>query len=196
MNRKTFFAGALLLAMLAGCYMKTEHKITAHITIDIRQIKEVASNIEDMVSGTPAQTPAKEVSKPRSDSRLFFPLREAYAQGAQLKYLTDEIKQAVERRKSRYSKVEELLNEGSIGENNQGLLEIRQKSGILPDKELKDLILEENDDRMFIYRSILEQNNLPKDALKDIQAAFAKERQDRSGQGVWVQLPNGEWVRK
>lgn len=193
MNKKTLILVCLFLVVGWGCYMKTEHKITAHITIDVRQIKEAASSIEDMVSGSPSK---KEPSKAKPNSRLWFSPQEAYAQTAQLKYLTDEIKEAIERRKSRYPQIEELLNEGSVGENNQGLLEIRQKSQVLSDKELKNLVSEENNDRMFIYRSIQEQNNLPKEALKDIQNTFAKERQGRVGEGVWIQLPNGEWVKK
>lgn len=165
--------------------MKTEHKITAHITIDVRQIKEVASDIEDMVSD----------EKKKSNSKSFL-ISEAYAQTTQIKYLTPEIKSAIERRKSRYSQIEELLDEGSLGEGNLGLLEIRGRSKIVSDEELKDIVSEENNDRMFIYTSILEQNNLPKEALRDIQGAFAKERQERVSRGVWIQLSNGEWVRK
>lgn len=193
MNKKPYFLATVLLALSLGCYVKTEHKITAHITIDVRQIKEAASSIEDMVSGEPAK---KEVPQTKPDSRLWFLPREAYAQGAQLKYLTDEIKLAIEKRKARYSQIEQLLNEGSVGENNQGILEIRSSSQLLSDKELKNIVSEENNDRLFIYRSILEQNNLPGEMLKDIQAAFAKERRDRVEPGVWIQLPDGEWARK
>ncbi len=193
MNKKTLILACLFLVVSLGCYMKTEHKITAHITIDVRQIKEAASSIEDMVSGNPAK---KEIPKAKPNSSSWFYPKEVYAQTTQLKYLTDEIKEAIERRKSRYPQIEELLDEGSIGENNQGLLEIRQKTQIFSDKELKNIVLEENNDRSFIYRSIQEQNNLPKEALKDIQNTFAKERQERVGEGVWIQLPNGEWVKK
>lgn len=98
--------------------MKTEHKVTAHITIDIRQIKEVASSIEDMVSG--------ESEEPQS--RSFFSIKEVYAQTAQIKYLTPEIKAVIEKRKSRHPQIEKLLNEGIIGENNLGLLEVKEKS--------------------------------------------------------------------
>lgn len=192
MNKKLLILVVLFLVIGFGCYMKTEHKITAHITIDVRQIKEAASNIEDMVS----ESPKKETPKTKPNSRLFFTPKEAFAQTTQLKYLTEEIKEAIERRKLRYSQIEELLNEGSIGEDNQGRLQIRQKSNIISSEELKKIVSEENDDRMFIYQSILEQNNLPKEALGDIQRAFAKERQERVSSGVWIQLPNGEWVRK
>ncbi|MFH1339207.1 MAG: DUF1318 domain-containing protein [Candidatus Omnitrophota bacterium] len=193
MNKKPYFLAIVLLALSSGCYVKTEHKITAHITIDVRQIKEAASSIEDMVSGAPVK---KEAPQTKPNSRLWVLPREAYAQGAQLKYLTDEIKLAIEKRKARYSQIEQLLNEGSVGENNQGILEIRSSSQLLSDKELKNIVSEENNDRLFIYRSILEQNNLPREMLKDIQAAFAKERRDRVEPGVWIQLPDGEWVRK
>ena len=193
MDKKTLVLVCLFLMFGLGCYMKTEHKITAHITIDVRQMKEAASSIEDMVSGSP---PQKEPSRAKPNSRLWFSPSEAYAQTTQLKYLTEEIKEAIERRKSRYPQIEELLDEGSIGENNQGLLEIRQKTQIFSDKELKNIVSEENNDRMFIYRSIQEQNNLPKEALKDIQNTFAKERQGRVEEGGWIQLPNGEWVKK
>lgn len=192
MKKRLLGLGILFSLLCFGCYMKTEHKITAHITIDVRQIKEAASDIEDMVSGEPK----KGVPKTKPKSRLFFSPKEAYAQTTQIKYLTPEIKEAIEKRKSRYPQIEELLNEGAIGENNQGLLEIREKSDILASEELKNIISEENNDRMFIYQSILEQNNLPQEVLRDIQRAFAKERQERVSSGVWIQLSDGEWKRK
>lgn len=187
MSKKLLFLEILLFIWCFGCYVKTEHKITAHITIDVRQIKEAASNIEDMVSKTP---------KTKPNSRLFFGTLEAYAQTTQLKYLTPEIEEAIERRKSRYPQIEELLNEGAIGENNLGLLERRGKSDILSEEELEDIVSEENGDRMFIYESILRQNNLPQEALRDIQRAFAEERQNRVNLGVWIQLSDGKWKRK
>ena len=171
--------------------MKTEHKITAHITIDVRQIKEAASSIEDMVSGEKK----RDVPKTELKSRLFFLTKEAYAE-TKIKYLTPEIKEVIERRKSRYSQIEELLSEGSIGESNQGLLEIRGRSNILSREELKGIVDKENNDRMFIYRSILEQNNLPQEAVTEIQRVFAKERQERVNSGVWIQLSDGKWKRK
>lgn len=49
---------------------------------------------------------------------------------------------------------------------------------------------------MLIYRSILEQNNLPEEILEDIQKVFTKERQERVEIGVWIQFPDGKWLRK
>lgn len=187
-------ASFLLIALYAGCYMKTEHKITAHITIDIRQIKEAASSIEDMVAGTPA--PAEQSAGKKPNSSFLSLVRDAYAQGAQLKYMTEEISRAIERRKSRYSQIEKLLNEGAVGEDNQGLLRVRQKSSELSDKELDGIVSQENSDRALIHRSIVEQNNLPPEAIKDVQAAFAKERQERVSPGASIQRQDGEWVKK
>ncbi len=71
----------------------------------------------------------------------------------------------------------------------QGLIEVREKSKISETDEL--LVTEENEDRMFIYQSISEQNNLPEEILEDIQRVFAKERQECVGTGVWIQLSDG-----
>ena len=190
MRKVIFFLVAALVSVSLGCYVKTEHKITAHITIDVRQVKDAASSIEDMVAGT----------SPSSSSIRSFPLSflisDAHAQSTRLKYMTDEIKTAVERRRERNPRIEDLLSRGILGEDNKGLLAIRSKSKDFSEDEVKDIVTEENADRMLIYRSIQEQNELPSEALPRIQSIFAEERHGRVKEEVWIQLSNGDWIKK
>ena len=175
------------LLFSVGCALKTEHKIEAHITIDIRQIRETASNIEDMVSGGGGAP----VSKVGPGSWLW-PIPNAYAQAPGLKYLTPETQAAIDARKSRFSRIQDLKSQGLIGENNQGLLEGRGEAT----PEASELVRGENADRDLIYRTIVEQNGLPADEIAKVRRAFAEEQRDRARSGDWVQTPDGAWVQK
>lgn len=193
---KIFMAAILTAALssLCGCYMHTKHEIEAHIVIDIRQIKEAAVNIEDMVSG-----PAKDKGKPKEKklkSGFLFSMDEAYAEELQLNYMTPEIESAVESRKARYPDIQELKYEGSVGENNQGLLEAKGKSGVKTRAEAEEIIRAENKDRETIYWSIVRQNNLPPEAIDNVRGAFAATQRERANEGEWIQLPDGRWVKK
>lgn len=194
---KIFMAAILTAALssLCGCYMHTKHEIEAHIVIDIRQIKEAAVNIEDMVSGGSAKTKEKPKEKKLKSGFLFF-MDEAYAEELQLNYMTPEIESAVESRKARYSDIAELKYEGAIGENNKGLLEIKDKANLKSQEEVEKIVQGENKDREIIYWSIVKQNNLPQDSIDKVREAFASTQRDRASQGEWIQLPDGEWVKK
>ncbi|PYM03801.1 MAG: hypothetical protein DMD82_16170 [Candidatus Rokuibacteriota bacterium] len=54
----------------------------------------------------------------------------------------------------------------------------------------------ENGDRMFLYKTLVEQNNMPRGDITRVQAAFAKARREKAAPGTWIQLENGQWVKK
>lgn len=182
---RRIFAGLLLICgalILWGCRIETVGdpnrpiKIEAHITIDIRQVKDTVSSIEDMVSG---KQPVK--AEPDKNSRIL--VEYAYAQ--------DEVQSAIESRKARYQALKDYKKQGLIGENNRGYLTAFSEDGAV-----KGTIEQENRDRLIIYKSIVEQKGYPKDAISQIEEVSAQEQRDRSEAGEKIQQPSGEWTNK
>ena len=179
---------AFFLASASGCRATVAGdpdrpiKIEAHVTIDVRQIKEEARSIEDLVSegGKGAQRP---------HSMLWEGwVRTAWAQPLEM---TPELQQAIDSRKARYAKLKEFKAQGAIGEDNQGHV-----SALGGGPDVEDLVNGENRDRETIYQAQLAQKGLGADAIGTIRSAFADEQRDRAEPGEKVQLPSGEWVTR
>jgi uncharacterized protein YdbL (DUF1318 family) len=62
--------------------------------------------------------------------------------------------------------------------------------------EVASLIRAENGDRKIIYDAFMKENNIAASDTGRVQNAFAKARQERSRANDWIQLDNGQWVRK
>ena len=154
-------------------------KIEAHVTIDIRQIKEEAHSIEDLVSGGSKAAPKKQ-----SWDGWVLP---AWAETE----LTPEALQAVQSRKERYDRIKSAKTQGLIGEDNQGHAAVLGGG-----PEVKELTEQENRDRETIYQAQVKQKGLPADAVATIRATFAQEQRERAQTGEKIQLPSGEWVTK
>lgn len=64
-SKERFFVLVLLSCMAAGCTVKAVGDpnrpitINAHITVDVKGLEKTASNIEDYVSGAPAEGTVK-----------------------------------------------------------------------------------------------------------------------------------------
>ena len=186
---KAWLLGMFLLAGGLGCRATVAGdpnrpiKIEAHVTIDVRQIKEEAHSIEDLVSGSgshPAQKP---------QSRLggwMMPAAWAQAEG-----LSPEVLQAVNSRKDRFNQLKGYKTQGLIGEDNQGHV-----AGLGGGSEVQDLVAAENRDREVIYQGQVMGKGLAPDAIATVRATFAQEQRERAEPGEKVQLPSGEWVTK
>ncbi len=180
--------GAFFLASASGCRATVAGdpdrpiKIEAHVTIDIRQIKEEAHSIEDLVSGG-----AKGAPKPHSMLWEGW-VRTAWAQPLEM---TPELQQAIDSRKERYAKVKEFKAQGAIGEDNQGHV-----AALGGGAEVETLAVEENRDRETIYAAQAKQKGLPPDEIGTIRSAFAEEQRDRAEPGEKIQFPSGEWATK
>ncbi|MBM3253739.1 MAG: DUF1318 domain-containing protein [Candidatus Omnitrophica bacterium] len=225
--------------IVTGCRVETVGdpnrpiKIEAHITIDIRQVKETVSSIEDMVSG---KQPAK--AEPDKNSKNLAPLektcnktnnrdvntvdrslfgsiqlerrfvrnfgifdrfnnilsviRKNFLTGLiEYAYAQDEVQAAIESRKARYQTIKDYKRQGLIGENNKGYL-----IAFSEDSAVKNLVEQENKDRLIIYKSIVEQKGYPRDAISQIEDVSAQEQRDRAESGEKIQLENGEWITK
>ncbi len=108
---------------------------------------------------------------------------------------------AIQNRKFNQDDVEEFKRLRILGENNQGLLEIREKAKLKKDPELRKRVLailnEENHDRKIIMNRIIQVNeNLKNASPGEVQSVFAKMNREDSKPGTWIQLSNGKWVKK
>lgn len=115
----------------------------------------------------------------------------AFAASYDIKQMTPAIEKALENRKARYADLQELKNQGAIGENNQGLTEVRKSSA-----KAQQITAAENQDRMVIYQAIVDQNNLGAQGLAPVQKVFAEVQREKASSGQAIQLASGAWTEK
>lgn len=88
----------------------------------------------------------------------------------------------------RLGSLDRMKSSGAIGENNRGLVELRDAS-----PTAGDLVAAENRDRGIVYAAIAGQTGA---AAEAVGRARAKQIAANSAPGVWVQNEGGEWYRK
>ncbi len=108
---------------------------------------------------------------------------------------------AVQNREFNKDDIEEFKRDGAIGENNQGVLELRPNERLQKDAAYKQLVerimAEENRDRQIILKRIIAINPAVQAAEPvAVDQAFAQLQRDGAKPGEWIQLPTGEWIRK
>ncbi len=109
--------------------------------------------------------------------------------------------QAVQNREFNKDDIEEFKRDGAVGENNRGYLELRPLARLQKEEEYKklveQLVREENRDRQIIMQRIMAINPAVQTAEPaEVEKAFATLNRDSAKPGEWIQLPEGEWVRK
>ncbi|MFH1902864.1 MAG: DUF1318 domain-containing protein, partial [Candidatus Omnitrophota bacterium] len=117
---------------------------------------------------------------------------------SEVKTTSSVIDEAQARRRGRLSDIQGYKDNKILGENNQGLLDVRSTAG-LDGKQvssLQKMVKEENSDRMTIYRETVKINNMPSAQIKNVQAASAKAKQKLANDGEWIQNENGAWQVK
>lgn len=87
---------------------------------------------------------------------------------------------------------------GAIGENNKGLVETRDISGLnLKQKaEINRLVEQETSDRNELYNEIMKANKFGNEMLPEIQRIFANSWRESSLANWWIQKDDGTWIRK
>ncbi|MDO8729916.1 MAG: DUF1318 domain-containing protein [Candidatus Omnitrophota bacterium] len=151
-------------------------KIEAHVTIDVRQIKEEAHSIEDLVN-----SPA-----PKKSSRVG-----GWLVGTAWAEFSPEVMDAVNSRRDRVGQLKSAKAQGLIGEDNQGHV-----AALGGGPEIQALVEAENRDRETIYQAQVQEKGLPADAIGTVRAAFAQEQWNRAEPGEKIQTPSGEWQTK
>ncbi len=90
------------------------------------------------------------------------------------------------RMEKRVSQVDTFKAKGVLGENNRGFLEVRAGDDA-------GVAAAENADRSVVYAALARQTGATPAAVGQ---ARAKQIYSASAKGVWVQAPNGEWLKK
>ncbi len=194
-ERRTFgiLLGMGFYALTTLACLYTRHDI--HITLDIRQIQDTASSIEDIVAGDKDIEDLETQEGAMLDRGPGMPFLSfataAQAAGAlEPKQITDSLKKNIESRKARHAQIRKLKTAGLAGENNLALLEV--PPGASADAATKKIIKAENADRMKIYKEIAAQNNATDDAaFAKVRHAWAAVNFGKSQSGDWIQVPSG-----
>ena len=118
------------------------------------------------------------------------PLAHAEEGGYKIKTMTPELRKALDQRRQRYKKLEQMKNLGHVGETHDGY--VAQLSG---GDEVEALVEEENEDRETIYRTIAEQNNLGS-SIGVIEEIFARNQRSALQPGQKYQNDKGQWLTK
>ncbi len=200
--------GLVLIAVVAafGCVITTRHTIDAHVTVDIRHIKEQAGDVLDFIEGERDTVPELEVDENAGAQSLLnhcvdFICLTRTVHAAELETSSSLAKQILERLRERYPQIEALKEKGSLGENNRGYVELRAADKF-EDAEQKNeaqrLIAEENKDRKALYKEIVRLNADEADvSMTEIERVYAFERLKRAESGDLFQLPEaGEYFEE
>jgi uncharacterized protein YdbL (DUF1318 family) len=178
---KNIFITLSVIIFALGCARvsvqgsKEPIKLDISMRLDIYQhVQKDIDSIEDIVAG---EKPDDEVDDKQGFLHLF--ASSAYAQGG----LSQDVEQAALRRKGRLAKLRGLEEEGVIGENKLGLVELRGSAQ--DEAAVKELIGAENKDRMVIYKALAAKNNT---SLEGIQKVYAQRLQDDAPSGTPVEV--------
>jgi len=109
--------------------------------------------------------------------------------------------EAVQGRKFNKDDIDEFLQNGYVGENTQGFLELRDQDKLANDIQLKTrvskIVENENNFRQTIMERIVLLNEQAAQAGEaNVGKIFAKINQDNANVGAWIQIENGEWIKK
>lgn len=114
-----------------------------------------------------------------------------WAASYDIKEMTPEVKASLDARRARYEQLAAMKAQGKIGENNHGYLDALDSGD-----GVKDVVDAENTDRKSIYKTIVEQNGLPADALATVETVFAQVQRDKAASGDSIQDESGSWIKK
>jgi len=195
---KTKFVGlalfALSLSLILAC-------ITVNIYFPEATVKKAADEIVDEIrkkdaeKKTAPETIKEESGMPRHAGFSLVPV--VFAQEA-TNVSNPAIRALKDAMKQRFLSLNPLFDAGNIGENNNGLLEVRDEGGLnLKDKAaLRGLVKDENSDRMKLYAEVAKALNIDASQVGRVQKIFAESWNKAASQGWWVQKDTGEWVKK
>jgi len=175
---------SMLISFLAACSIHTpEMKFTGEKTALENQILGTYNQVKEdvwMVASVRAANPDSQIT------------------------LSDEkraVLTAIQNREFNKDDIDEFKRDGAVGENAKGWLQIRPQPRLEKDAEYKKLVerivAEDNRDRQIIMRRIIDINpSVQTTDSTEVEKVFAKLNRDSAKPGEWIQMPEGEWVRK
>lgn len=195
---KTKFAGFVLFAVSLTFILAC---ITVNIYFPEATVKRAADEIVEEIRKKDAKDKiAPEAIK--EESRMFLPAGFAFVPAVFAQDETNVSNPAIralkDAMKQRFPGLKPFFEAGNIGENNNGLLEVRDEAGLnLKDKAaLRGLVKDENGDRVKLYAEVAKALNIDSGQVGRVQKIFAESWIKAAASGWWVQKDAGEWVKK
>tara|TARA_R110001592_G_scaffold144739_3_gene368097 strand:- start:164 stop:841 length:678 start_codon:yes stop_codon:yes gene_type:complete len=195
MKKRMIGLNALIIALLVGCVIRTEHKIDAHITLDIRHVQEQAEDVLDFIEGKTDALPGFEEDKPTSwlqrSLQALDPFTVVHA--AEMKTDSPKVKQIATELRKNNAAVSKLVSSGCFGETNRGYVEL-QECDDLKDADAKNeaqqLLASENAARKALYSEIARLNKDDGLSVTAVEQVYAAQRIKRGAPGERYQLPS------
>ena len=194
---------ALVSAMLIlglGCVIRTEHTITAEITLNIRQIGAQADDILDVIEGVTDKLSDVEGIGSTSDAsstvlgdflQEFSPMQIAYA--VEIKETNSPlIKEIVLKLRDRNDAIVALKKKGCFGETNRAYIELRdcaEQADAEKKNDAQKVLAEENKDRKALYREIARINKEDDLSIAKVESIHALRRLQRAKKKEVFELP-------
>jgi len=179
---KKTLAGILCVTALLGCVLRTEHKIDAHITLDIRHIQQQAEQTLDYIEGRTDELPGLSGAAPAS---MIAHARDLRAESPLVREILDSLRE-------RHPRVDAMKKQGCFGENNRGYVDLRECDALGDAErraEAQQLLADENRDRRALYTEIARLNREDGATLSTVESVYAMQRLNRATTGEQVQLP-------
>lgn len=169
--------------------------VTINIYFPEATVKKAADEIVEDVRRPAEKEKDKGTDSVLSGSFSFVPA--AHAQ-QETEVSSPAIRALKESLRARFPKLQPLFERGSLGEANNGFIEIREEAGLsLKEKaDLRSLAKEENADRKSLYAEVAGALNIESSQIPRIQKIFAESWIRNSQPGWWVQNEDGTWVKK
>jgi len=175
--------------------------VTVNVYFPAAAVQKAADEIVEDVR-TEGQKPAGQQGSGLrfgiSTARFSLGPSEAWAADVNIDVSTPAIRNLKESMARRFPQLKPFYDKGAVGENRSGLLDLRDVGGLnLKEKaQLNKLVEQENNDRMSLYRNIVEANKFGPEMISQVQRIFANSWRDKSQPGWWIQNDKGEWERK
>ena len=193
---RTVLAGLTAVSLIAtlGCVIRTQHTIDAHVTLDIRYIKDQADDVLDFIEGERDVLPDIGASRQSSLMENLWdavaPIRVAHAQ--ELRSSSPVVQELATRMRARHPQIEALKTNGALGENNRGYVHLFEHESLAEaDKRnaAQQLVAAENADRKALYREIAVLNEEARVSVTQVERIYAQRRLERARSGERFQLP-------
>ncbi len=197
MKKYKVFCAIAVFAVILGCVIRTEHRIDAHITLDIRHIADQAESVLDFVEGKTDVLPGLEdtpepVSHMRRMLHVLNPMQTAHASTLQ-ETTSPRVREIAVSMRERNPEIEALKQQGCLGETNRGYVELHACEALSDAEarnEAQQLVADENRDRKALYAEIARLNrDVPNITVASVESIYAVERLNRARSGQIFQLP-------
>lgn len=189
------------LAVLTAC-------VTVNVYFPEAEVRDLSKQIEQEVRKQAAEQSgeappaAPESQAPNQGASLLDLLvgaTPAMAQVAAPEITNPAIRKIIDSRSARFNELRKYFDQGVLGENNKGLVEVRALDAVADLKARADvqrLVRAENTDREELYKEIAAAKNVDLSQLQKIRETYAETLRQNSKAGDWIQKADGSWVKK